>query len=670
MGAKAILALAIIIIVLLGQTPQLVNATQIKTVEYMLGMDNPGADTARASAATITVSNYTLIYLPEDYVKVDSAWIESYGATASSADITAAKIIFNGITYNPVTSLYGDTSGEEYSFYLLTNVTNASWAFVTPMQANMSISITGPTWSASSSKLFITYEYNDSSPTQLNTVRFPFDKIWGNTTGLANNVKYNYNATIAEHNTSTMVQKAWFEIMGFQDGIQTADGNLKANVQSDSATTYAFYETGLASAYDALFLFNATSGTSFLLNSQQTLTVTEADSAVFREVGGELAVTYNFSSSSEMRTKTISYFMGQGVTRDLTTTASYAREIKIPENNVTIQAVWVRVYGGFATTTIGNITMAGRVDGTAVQTRTTSIDVSFIGGFQPIIYNMSSAAGSLVNGSTAEVNVTYTQASNTPAGVQLFITYWYNSSSPEQIKTLRYFAGQSPGQSGKHNFTQNVYVLENSPTLQSGYLDMTRSSTTAADPVLHSGINNSSALAVQQESAEIQFHKMLNNDTQNILTATNNSYNVTINSTTNQVGYAMIVMTYNFSAAALTCILSLNETTVNFTQNSNSQLQPGATTDNITIQVSNTGNIDANILIKGTDFEGPVVLGVNNTSFAGGDSFTFAALTPNDQTHKTALGGGSSFDSYLRANIPASQKPGAYNQNMTYSISC
>ena len=133
---------------------------------------------------------------------------------------------------------------------------------------------------------------------------------------------------------------------------------------------------------------------------------------------------------------------------------------------------------------------------------------------------------------------------------------------------------------------------------------------------------------------------------------------------------ATLLVTYNYTVPP-GCIISVNTTTANFSSSGSGNLTPNITSDNVTIAVNNTGNFAATITIKGVDFAGPATLGVNNTTFAGGDNFNFQALTNNEQTHKTNQGGGGAgFDSYLRVAIPGAQAAGRYNQNITYTMSC
>ncbi|MGV8152580.1 MAG: hypothetical protein ACP5OG_05855 [Candidatus Nanoarchaeia archaeon] len=527
---------------------------KIKTVEYNLGSYASGTETAIASAAWWQASTNKRIYLPENNVNVKSAFIILNGYTFSGVDLTAVAINLSNTIYNPVTALYGDQSGEQYPFWVITDITGFFSSFSNPLVLNTSARITGPTTGGLGMKLIITYTYSDDSSELLNTVKYPITANVNIITNTAYDVIY--NASIKEANL-TNVHDAWFEIQGTVDGISNADAKIQARVNTDTLSPYMHLETGALSTYDFRFYFNAT-GTSFNLNTNQTLRMQGADTAAIRGVGAELVVTYNYSINATRNTKTVSHFIGQGTTRNLNTQASFTKNISLPEDNIKVKAVWANVRSGYASETAGTTTLNASIDGVSAQNQAYSFDTESgggsLGGYEPLIYDLSALKEEFDDG-TGEVKIRYqySQASNTPAGIDLYITYEYDANSTIQQKTVKYFGGQTTGLALSNTFTGRTWVPELDPSLVSGYIETTSTDTDATDPAQTTTIEGQSSVAVQVESAEIVFIKTLNGDANNRLNVSKQvNYSLVLSSATVTGGNQIIYLTYNYSIRDIT----------------------------------------------------------------------------------------------------------------------
>ncbi|MDI6831575.1 MAG: hypothetical protein QME88_09610 [Actinomycetota bacterium] len=434
--AAALMALAAVgaLVLLPSPVARASPGTRVKTVEYALGQrfdPNPLAAGAAWSPGT------TQVWLPEAGVSVFRAWLDLHVQAPATppSDVSSISVLLNGQEYSPVSGRFTTQSGESCILWVSADVTAAFSSFSNPFSATPAVTVNGATSQGHSLKLYITYTYDDQSPVQLKTVRYP---LASNTAALAANSTYsvNYNAYIPE--SGVTVRSQWFEVTGQAHNANSAtDSYLTASIGGGPSTPAAYVEMAERDTMDIRFLMQPSG---FTPNAAQTLNLTAGGQA-FYVLGGELAITYEYDPASTEQLKTVSYFMGQTAGGN-TTAASYSRNIYLPENGIRARGLWLHLRAN----TSGTIThrVLGYVAGASAGQRSYAITAGQENiGEHRIIYDMAAQAPRLTNGAVLRADTWYSTAAGGPCGIEAFITYSYNSSSDFDLRSVSFLTGQS-----------------------------------------------------------------------------------------------------------------------------------------------------------------------------------------------------------------------------------
>ncbi len=196
-------------------------------------------DTYGGIAGTNFWNSSFTVQLPETGVSVKSAWFEVYGTNLRGQ---AANIRFhiNG-TFSPIFVL--PAGGEWYSWKIIVNGTNRTTnpngmlygiSNSNPNSFNFSVQpiTAGVEIGAVSVKAVMTYEYDLTSATQLQTDQF---FINSSDRQLPANAIWSSNRTISLSGTSPSVKSAWFEVGGMTNGAT----NMTLSVSDDRFLQYA-----------------------------------------------------------------------------------------------------------------------------------------------------------------------------------------------------------------------------------------------------------------------------------------------------------------------------------------------------------------------------------------------------------------------------------------------
>lgn len=445
------------------RTARAAPGDQIKTVEYYLGQR---ADPNPLAAGTAWSPGATQVRLPETGLSVRSAWLDLHvqAPATPSSDVTSISMVLNGQDYSVVNGRYTTQSGESCILWVSADVTAAFTSFTNPYSVTPAVTIYGATSQGHSLKLFITYVYDEGSPTQLKTIRYP---LASSTTATAAGGTYSvaYNAYIPE--SGMTMRSQWFEISGQAHNANiNTDSFLTANIGGGASTPAAYVEMQERDTMDIRFLLQPAG---FVANTAQTLNLTAGGQA-FYVLGGELVITYEYYASSMEQLKTVSYFMGQTPGGNITA-LSYSNNVYLPENGINVRGLWLHLRAN----TSGTIThrVLGYVGGTSVGQQNYAITAGQENiGEHRIIYNMTSRAVRLVNGAVLRADTWYSAATGGPCGIEAFVTYSYNLSSNFQLKSVSFLTGQSAnGLAGSSVQAFSTVMPESGPrTRRSAYL--------------------------------------------------------------------------------------------------------------------------------------------------------------------------------------------------------
>ncbi|MCX7910601.1 MAG: hypothetical protein N2505_03375, partial [Endomicrobia bacterium] len=428
-------------------------AIRIKTVEYTFGI---GSSTGIVSGTTHTYP--TIRFRLPDAVAIRRAWLELDAfveGTGNNSHITSVQIYFSsgtsaGTTPRDIisdgTTVIDGSPDESIRCFFRADVTSVvglpkSWTNYT---AAVSISCaTGGLIQNLALKLYITYEYDDTSPIQVQTVRFPLlsgtNVASRQTQAPAGTLtSFSYNAQIAEASYSDYtLQQQWFEIRGHRmSGAATTDGSISCWISGNIALSTMTLDGSQINSYDFHYIVStgATRVPGFLENTSQTLQVYNVTNAVY-VLGGEVVLTYEFSKDAPTKTKTVRYYLGQGWTAGVTTPTLFEIPLFIEETLVSspFKAFYAEVHTSYNGTTEGTVSFEysiNNVSGT-VQTYSLNTQAAQVAGHRFFVDLMSSNPNAnYVYG--APVRFQYTPGTNSTnlgsVGAEVIITYHYSDA--------------------------------------------------------------------------------------------------------------------------------------------------------------------------------------------------------------------------------------------------
>ncbi|MEW6041405.1 MAG: hypothetical protein AB1633_07790, partial [Elusimicrobiota bacterium] len=441
-------------------------ATRIKTVEYNFG----GYYSATNLASGVNwVPPYITVNLPESGVAIKSAYVEFEGLAVANASVTGLDIYFNIGTstsmaaIDNITAQYTYRSGESLRVYARADVTPRLTAWNNqPCSALVVMSGVSVTSNMHSLKLYITYEYEDTSATQIKTIKYPLES--NEATAPAGTYYFPYNAYVPESAFAGYVlRQAWFEIRGYRSaGGATTSGNIKAKIygQSDGAATMQF-DGSLRDSYDFRYLTDTGTLVGFSVNTDQQLQIDTAGNATIAGLGGELVLTYEYSNSASTKTKTLDFFYGQSVTAGAT--SYWSNDFVIHGSGISIKKQYFSIDVSHVSTTQETIKSTGSFNGQAFLERNFSDQTQAlkISGYR-LFHDLSDVSGAWnvwQSSATSGVYLVVTpQTINFGGyGVRLIVTYAYNSE-PAFTEFYSCLTGQSAnGNASPNAQTFNVW---------------------------------------------------------------------------------------------------------------------------------------------------------------------------------------------------------------------
>lgn len=380
-------------------------------------------------------------------------------ATCTNAPVYRALPLFG----NPATIFYYVNSGEINKFSLKANaeggfdgVDDLEW--LNGVETILKVTSTGPGLSLQTAKLVLTYEsdFITSTHDEIKTVRFPLDADTSGDTGskrtalaAAATETYTYNANIPDLDGNGDILDVWFEISA-EITAASSNGTVTARVVSGSPTDSPAFDTitstGVTSDFYGFFR-PGISANEFQPNTSQQLRLAPATNAIYA-AGGELVVTYRFSTDEASQTDTIRYYANQLTTSGSTSknTATFAPAIA--NTGASVVGIWARVQAA-NTAASTNLQVYGDIDsGGATSEKSNTYTLAFTGGEtigQPrIIYNMTADAASFSSGGNMTVSTQWSAANGDPPSIELFITFtWSGSSGGAQTKSIQYYMDNS-----------------------------------------------------------------------------------------------------------------------------------------------------------------------------------------------------------------------------------
>jgi len=410
--------------------------TRIKTVEY-----NIGGYYSNTNVNSNTQYNFTsrTIKLPENGKVIRSAWLHYEGLTTLSSNVNPLIIYFNqgaaASTARFTSAQYTVTSGESIKLFARADVTSAINAelanLASGVQFTAGVRMTGPTSNMHSIKLFVTYEYDDQSPLQVKTVRFPLYSSYASgiaaftTQQAAGTRAMQYLVEIAD--TGYDLQQQWFEIHGFRQNA-ASDGTLYLNVNGSANEPSMNMDDGLGDSYGFRYLSNSTIVPGFSTGTVQTVNLVVGVNAV-NTLSGEVVLTYIANANSPVKTKSAKTFVGQGLLAN--TNAVLSDPLYLREEGVTIKRAYARITGSYDSATAANMAVDSSVGGSAMPQRTYAIVsvAAQISGYQ-FFHDMTAAAiAGWTNGASVDATIYAAGGATGAHGMEMIVTYDYTNDA-------------------------------------------------------------------------------------------------------------------------------------------------------------------------------------------------------------------------------------------------
>ncbi|MEM7825069.1 MAG: hypothetical protein QXO27_03810 [Candidatus Aenigmatarchaeota archaeon] len=418
-----------------------------KTVEYFIYQDmtQMAANTEKSASFTI--------YIPEKNPKIKSAIVEIKN-NIYNTQITAGQTVKIGngtVNTTLLTTADGPVAtGENMPYVILAYATpafdyidqNGTYTFTLYVKFNT-------IRQGENTKLILTYEYDSDSPRQIKTVSFFIGQLTG-TLAVGSSTAFTVPAlNLPESNV--VVRDSFFETYIHLQPGGTTDEGISINLDGSNAISGTPIDNVGATTTTHVFLYKNI----FDTTTSHTFNFSPTAGYDIHGVGTELVLTYEYDASSPTQLKTLRYLIGQdGGLYTANHTATFQKQVSLPENDKAIKSVYNRVTFAIA---------YGSGTGTTTYTTYIGINSSLQGYQQPqVTYNLGlrneqvstttllyNASGlySLGDDNTVVCSV-FSSAISTSyytgsKGCELIVTYTYDTKSSTRAKTVEYFVGQS-----------------------------------------------------------------------------------------------------------------------------------------------------------------------------------------------------------------------------------
>ncbi len=501
-----------------------------RTIEYVLGGNASGTaatdNTSRASAATVyagTSWNTTkgsagtkTVYIQGSGIKVLQAYvnvgfhINTAGGNNDLTDVDVTLDVANGpaggsdIRVGMATApiIQDRTTSDLTNAYRAYYDVTALFATQNDSQFNAglatvgSLQHTGGARALTFMRLIITYEqdYSTTSHTETKTVRFPLNSSVSGDEGSTQAVcaasttcGFTYTADIPDATADANIRDVFFEIHA-QVNSATAS-TIQPQISGGTAGPAYAWIDAQAGDTNIMTLWRPTvGGSDFLRSTAQTLNIVNGTVPI-NILGGELVVTYEFSTGAATQTETVQYFMlQQTATSGVTKTTNSAVPTTISNTGFSVKNIW---YKAFAAESEANTwTLFGTVGAGTERSQAYTVGGTntIRAGAIAVVYLDLSQDVANYSSSTTNLDVETQWASATgdaPITVEAYITFtWSGSSGGTMTKSIKYSAinaGAQATASNNHNAPFTVSLPETvTKTHRSSYLrgDMSRADAT------------------------------------------------------------------------------------------------------------------------------------------------------------------------------------------------
>ena len=515
--------------------------TRIKTVEYNLGGYYSATN---VNSGTKTSFPTRTIRLPESGLTIRSAWLEYEGITTAATNVSPLVLYFNAAatatTARFTSGAYTTQTGESIKLYARADVTAivAAGTLATGQIFTGAVTITGPTTNSHNMKLHITYEYDDQSPIQVKTVRFP---LYSNYAGkiaaytaqrAAGTSAMQYQADIPD---LSAIQQQWFEVRGFRgSGGSTNDASIYARIGALAVEPTMSLDGGLRDSYGFRYLTSSDFVAGFSTGTLQTVNLVTTRNTM-STLGGEVVITYEADNTAPVQLETVRYYLGQGSAANAT--ALFSQPLYLREEGITVKEIYNRISGTFNSATVTNLPVTSKVNGTALAVNNYSVqsEATQISGYE-FIHSLTGAAASWADGGVVETTVT-ANGSSGAHGAELVVTYTYDNDAAHTSYYQALAGLDTLGAGTTYATTVNLYAPEvsGSQTMRGAYI-YANAISNAATANFTNTINFNGLAALTATQRSVTEATAISRFYQNLSQVTPNTASVTVNYSQSTIG--------------------------------------------------------------------------------------------------------------------------------------
>ncbi len=416
--------------------------TKTKTIEFFVGQDQTSGTGVAAAANKNFVFTVDLPDAITSPTMIKSAWIDYtfQGASTAAPGVVTLGLTPSGFSETVFTSASYLSSTENYTIRVKPDFTAAMQA---AMQTAGTKSITfranvaGVPRKMENAKMFITYDYDDTAPTQITTIKYRIGQAPGNVAVGATGVTFTSPTMTVTENTPVVVS-AWSEIRGHVPATGTVDSTFTVNYDADAVSNYYLDNAGSTDS-QAIYILHPK--TAISLNATHNLKVAATAGYQMNLVSAEQVLTYKFNySASTLLMQTSEIMLGSDGNKASATPLDVLDTITLPENTISIKNVYLRGTGHAALNgTFGLAAQQGISLPTPVTNYAYTASTEVMNNFWVLSDDINDL-GSMVQGDNV-ISATFTGTMSSRAA-QAVITYSFPKTSPIQSGAATFWAEQ------------------------------------------------------------------------------------------------------------------------------------------------------------------------------------------------------------------------------------
>ncbi len=466
------------------------SGKKLHTVEYILGGGTEGSSAATnvityfgsGTSTTKIGAGTKSVVLEGTNISVKNAYLDVSYITATAANVTHEAIVIDvtgssaggsdaQVGESLATIMFANSGLSGYirhthdvtSFF--DRQTDANWQSGVAVVAG--VTVTGPTRALTTVKLVVTYEndYSVGTHNETKTVRFPLSSTAANDRGTrgttcaaAATCSFLATSTIPDAVANADILDVYVEMHGevnsgtasnFRVGIRGGSGTNATSspfnwteALTDDTVVSAIWSPSVAAPNfqrNATMTFDALMGT-----------------VAMNALGGELVVTYRYSTGATAQTETVRYIIGQDTVGIAVAKNNFITITPtISNSSMSMKNIWLKAH--IAATTTSIFTVYGTVGTSSEVSRGINIaaTVARAGDDQTMLLDLSDRAGNFFNSTTTIAAATQSSAGEAPTSVEAYFTFtWNGSLGGTQTQTVS-FSGAQQGVSGLANVWNN-----------------------------------------------------------------------------------------------------------------------------------------------------------------------------------------------------------------------